>query len=437
MYTDYQTPELNFPFPVAGKMGEKLLQYIWQFQYFNRSDLQTIQGEGIQIISPGTINLHQGPDFQNAKIKIGDTLLAGTIEIHCKASDWKKHEHHKDKNYQNVILHVVYQNDVELDNHIPVLELESRISNLMLQQYGRLMESGSFIACAGKIHTIKEITWFAWKERLLAERLTRKSKKILELLGQSKGHWEETFWCLLARSFGAKVNSDAFEAIARSVSINILAKHKNSIHQLEALLFGQANLLNENFTDEYPKLLQREYFFLKSKYNLLPIELPIHFLRMRPGNFPTIRLAQLAMLVHSSAHLFSKILEAKNIADVKEWLECTANDFWHYHYHFRVESRFKKKKMGTSMIDSIVINTMVPALFSYGLYHNKEEQKTKAIQWLEQIGSENNSIISAFDTLFIKSKTAFDSQALIELKNEYCTKKRCLECSVGNAILKA
>jgi hypothetical protein len=436
MHTISSTPELNFPFYVTGKMGEKLLQYIWQFQYFNRSGLQTTKGEELQIIFTGTINQNQGPDFHNAKVKIGNTILAGTIEIHCKTSDWEKHQHHKDKNYRNVILHVVYENDVDLNNNIPVLELESRISNIMLQQYGKLMEATSFIACAGNIHSIKEITWIAWKERLLAERLTRKSKKILELLNENKAHWEETFWWLLARSFGVKVNGDAFEAIARSISINILAKHKNSIHQLEALLFGQANLLDENFEEEYPRLLQREYRFLKTKYGLNAIGIPVHFLRMRPGNFPTIRLAQLAMLIHSSIHLFSKLLEAKNIADVKEWMHCTANDFWHYHYHFHVQSQFKKKKLGKSTVNSIIINTIVPALFAYGLYHKNEEQKTKVLQWLEQIDSESNSIISGFLSLSIKSKNAFDSQALIELKNEYCTKKRCLECSVGNAILK-
>jgi hypothetical protein len=241
---------------------------------------------------------------------------------------------------------------------------------------------------------------------------------------------------MLARNFGVKVNGDAFEAIARSLSINILAKHKNSIHQLEALLFGQANLLNESFEDEYAKLLQREYRFLKTKYGLTAIRIPVHFLRMRPGNFPTIRLAQLAMLIHSSTHLFSKMLETKNITEVKEWLQCTANDFWHYHYHFHVQSKFKKKRLGESTISSIIINTIVPGLFAYGLYHNNEEHKNKALQWLEQLESETNSVISGFHALSINSKTAFDSQALIELKNEYCAKKRCLECSVGNAILK-
>ena len=241
---------------------------------------------------------------------------------------------------------------------------------------------------------------------------------------------------MLARSFGTKVNGDAFEALARSLPVTILSKHKNSIHQLEALLLGQANLLNRNFEEEYPRLLQREYRFLKTKYDLKPVDVPVQFLRMRPGNFPTIRLAQLAMLISSSSHLFSKILETENVEEVKKWLTCTANDYWHYHYHFHLQSNFKKKALGTSMIDSIIINTIVPSLFAYSVYHKSEPHKAKSLRWLEQISTENNSILSGFALLSVKSNSAYDSQALIELRNEYCTKKRCLECSVGNAILK-
>lgn len=417
-------------------MTEQLLQYIWQFQYFNRSQLETTDKEPIEIIFPGSMNKNQGPDFKNAKIKIGGILLAGAVEVHCIASEWQKHLHHKDKNYKNVILHVVNKNDVSFNNHIPVLELQSRISNSMLSQYNRLMQANSFIACAGNIQSVKDITWISWKERLVAERLTRKASKIHDLLRKNKDHWEETFWWLLARSFGTRENADAFEAIAHSVSLNYLAKHKNSIHQLEALLLGQANLLNDEYEDEYPKLLQREYLFLKSKYDLKPIDIPIHFLRMRPGNFPTVRLAQLAMLISASIHLFSRILEAEYLKEIQQWLSCTANDFWHYHYHFHLQSNFKKKQLGPTMINSIIINTVIPMLFAYGLYHKNETHKAKALLWLEQVTAEKNSIVTGFAQLMVKSKTAYDTQSLIELKNEYCTKKRCLECSVGNAILK-
>lgn len=417
-------------------MTEKLLQYIWQFQYFNRSYLITAEGENIQVVHPGQHNKNQGPDFINARIRIGSALLAGSIELHTKASEWAKHRHQHDQNYDNVILHVVYKNDIELENGIPVLELKSRISNLMLDRYEALMNSADFISCAPSIAAIKDITLLSWKERLLAERLSRKAQKVFVLLERSNNHWEETFWQLLARSFGTNINADAFEALAQSIPVKILARHKNSIQQLEALLFGQANFLEEEFEEEYPRLLQREYRFLKNKYALAKTDIPFFFLRMRPGNFPTLRLAQLAMLVHSSSHLFSKILEEQEVRAVKKWLGVTANDFWHYHYSFRQTTAFKPKHLGTAMINNILINTIVPALFAYGLYHNNEKIKTKALQWLEKTGAEANTILSGFNRLGILNKSAYDSQALLELKNEYCTKKRCLECSVGNYLLK-
>jgi hypothetical protein len=324
-------------------MTEKLLQYIWQFQYYNRTDLVTTEGGKVQVIAPGLLNKNQGPDFLNAKIKIDDTILAGSIELHIKTSEWKKHRHHLDDNYRNVILHVVFQNDETTASTAPVLELGSRISNLMLKHYDGMMASSSFIACGESIQSVKEITWLAWKERLLAERLGRKAARVLQLLEKSNNHWEEVFWWLLARNFGVTVNADAFETIAQTIPVNILAKQKSSIHSLEALLLGQAGLLDGSFEEEYPKLLQREYLFLKKKYRLAPSSIPVHFLRMRPGNFPTIRLAQLAMLVHRSDHLFSKVLEIEEVTVLKEWLRVTANDYWHYHYLFDQSVATRKK----------------------------------------------------------------------------------------------
>jgi hypothetical protein len=323
-----------------------------------------------------------------------------------------------------------------MKNDIPVLELKGRVSKILLQRYEDLMNASSFIPCEKSIATVKDITWKSWKDRLLAERLVRKAKAVDTYLQQNNYHWEETFWWLLARNFGIKVNAEAFEAIAKSVSVNILAKHKNQIHQLEALLLGQAGLLEEKFSEDYPQLLQREYKFLQAKYKLKPINQPVHFLRMRPGNFPTIRLAQLAMLVHGAAHLFSKIKEVASLKEVKSWFDVTANDYWHYHYQLGSASAYKPKKLGATMIDNIIINTIAPVLFAYGNYHDENKFKDKALQWLEQTTAESNSITKGFVKLGIENKNAFDSQALIELKNEYCSKKRCLDCGAGNAILK-
>lgn len=417
-------------------MTERLLQYIWQFQYFNRNELVTGEGESLSVIYPGNINSNQGPDFLDAKIKVGDTIWAGNIELHILSSDWSNHKHSNDKNYGNVILHVVWQDDINLHLPFPFLELQSKVSKILLTRFDELMNARSFIPCEAMIFDIPPVIWIAWKERLLVERMQKKAAIILDYLAQNNNHWEETFWWLIARNFGITVNSDAFEKLARSLPISILAKHKSQIHQAEAMLFGQAGLLENEFTEDYPRLLQKEYLFYKKKYQLQPIEISLHFLRMRPSNFPTVRLAQLAMLVHNSTHLFSAIKETTLLEDVKKLLNVTANDYWHYHYTFGEVTTFREKNLGSQMIHSIIINTIVPLLFTYGHYHKEEEYKQRALLWLEQTAEEKNNITKGFCSLGIENKTAFDSQALIQLKNEYCNQKRCLECAVGNKLLR-
>ncbi len=417
-------------------MTERLLQYIWQFQYFNKSELATAEGELLQIIHPGNYNTNQGPDFLDAKIKIGETIWAGSIELHINSTDWKNHKHSGDDNYKNVVLHTVWQHDATVKLPFSTFVLEDRVSKFLLKKYDELMNANSFIPCQKTIHQINSLNWISWKERLLVERLQHKSAIVFDYLKKNNNHWEEAFWWMIAKNFGIKVNSDAFEKIAQSIPINILAKHKNQIHQLEALLFGQAGLLVGDFTEDYPKLLQKEYEFLKTKYQLQKIEAPLFFLRMRPANFPSVRLAQLAMLVHGSLHLFTAVKESNNIADIKALLNVTANDYWHYHYMFEEQSAYKKKNLGTQMIDNILINTVIPVLFAYGQYHKENIYKDKALQWLLQITAEKNAITKGFAALGIENKNAFDSQALIQLKNNYCNKKGCLDCAVGNALLK-
>ncbi|MEO5945136.1 MAG: DUF2851 family protein, partial [Ferruginibacter sp.] len=258
-----------------------------------------------------------------------------------------------------------------------------------------------------------------------------------KMLQKNKQHWEETFWWLLARNFGIKINSDAFEAIAQSLPLNILAKHKNQIHQLEALLLGQAGLLEKDFTEDYPRMLQKEYIFLRKKYDLPQIHISLYFLRMRPANFPTIRLAQLAALIQESLHLFSKIKEAEDIEEVEKLLAVTANDYWNYHYVPDESTAFKKKALGKQMIQNILINTVIPVLYAYGLFNKNEILKSKALQWLEKTSAEKNNITKGFQSLGIENKNAFDSQALIRLKNEYCDHRLCLQCAIGNKILNA
>ena len=417
-------------------MTERLLQYIWQFQYFNTNELSTIEEETVQVIHPGTYNTNQGPDFIDAKIKIDNTIWAGSVELHIHSSDWKNHKHSGDNNYKNVILHVVWQHDADLKLPFSTLRLEDKVSKFLLAQYNGLMHAGQFIACEKMIHQVNELVWLSWKERLLVERLQNRSLIVFEHLKKNNNHWEETFWWMLAHNFGIKVNSHAFEKIAQSISINILAKHKNKIHQLEALLFGQAGLLEGNFIEDYPTMLQREYRFLKKKYQLQKVEAPLYFLRMRPANFPSVRLAQLAVLVHTSLHLFSLVKESRSLAAIKKLLNVTANDYWHYHYMLDEHVAFKKKNLGVQMMDNILINTIAPVVFAYGMYHSEDRYKDKALQWLLEIAAEKNAITKGFDKLGIENKNAFDSQALIQLKNEYCNKKKCLDCAVGNKLLK-
>lgn len=419
-------------------MTERLLQFIWQFQYFNTNELTTEQGDPLRILYPGLHNINQGPDFLQGKIQLDKHLWAGNIELHLKTSDWYKHRHHKDKHYKNIILHVVWENDqagTDLYN-LPTLELQSRISNLMLDRYEDLMLNRKFVPCENNWDNISSLIWTSWKDRLLIERLERKSQHIFQLLEDNNYNWEETLWWMLARNFGITINADTFEAMARSIPSTILGRHRSQIHQLEALLFGQAGLLNRDFEEDYPTMLRKEYQFLATKYQLKPINLPVLFLRMRPFNFPSIRLAQLAMLIQNSRHLFSKIKETRLIKDIGYMLEVTANDYWHYHYRFDELKEYRPKTLGMDMIHNIMINTLIPMLFTYGVYHDDQPLINKALSWVEEVPSEKNNIIEGWDETGIASRCAYDSQALIELKTQYCDKRRCLDCAIGNAVLK-
>lgn len=421
-------------------MTERLLQFIWQFQYFDKHELLTTQGDHVQIIFPGQLNSNQGPDFLDARIRIGNTTWVGSVELHIHTHDWNRHGHQHDDNYKNVILHVVWNDDgstfSEAGFSFPVLELKGRISSLLLDRYGMLMHNVSHIPCSAMIQEVPEIIWTKWKERLLMERLQEKSRRINEYLECNNYHWEETCWWMIARNFGARVNADAFEAMARSIPLNLLAKHKHQLIQIESILMGQADLLEIRVRDNYAQLLQKEYRFLRKKYRLRPSQHPVYFLRMRPVNFPTIRLAQLSQLIYSSTHLFTQLIEAAHPDDIRRMFDITANDYWHYHYRFDDESVFTEKKIGKGMIDNIIINTIIPLLFSYGNFHQQQELKDRAVHWLYLVESEDNRITRQFTSLGVENRHAADSQALTHLSQHYCDQKLCLSCAIGNAVLK-
>lgn len=421
-------------------MTEKLLHFIWQFQYFNKTILQTEEGEELIILNQGTLNTNQGPDFLLASVKINNITFVGNIELHVNASDWYKHKHSNDENYNNIVLHVVWNYDKPLvvkNKIIPTLELKNLVAKVLLQRYQYLMESKSKILCENFLPALTTISWMSWKERLTAERLEEKSSEIIQLFQDSKQHWEETFWWLLAANFGIKINKQVFKEVAQTITVNILAKHKNQIQQLEAMLLGQASLLNEQPIDDYTKLLQKEFQFLQHKYNFRKVNDKVLFLRMRPASFPTVRLAQLAMLIQNSSYLFSKIKEIESVKAVKQLFNVTANDYWHYHYKLGEKTEYAPKHLGTQMVDNIIINTIVPVLFAYGLYNKEEKYKSKAIEWLQALSPEKNSVITEWKNTEITAQTAFDTQALLQLNKFYCTKLNCLSCAVGVKILRA
>jgi len=422
---------------------EDFLHYVWKFRLFDRADLRANDGEELEIFSAGLHNSDSGPDFQNARIRIGDTVWAGNVEVHLSSSDWKKHGHTTDNSYNNVILHVVYRDDMPLvlpnGRKVPTLVLENRIpDDLYNRYYNLIFGNQTIIPCEASIGQVDSLTLHNWLTRVLVERLEKKSAAVIAALDLNRGDWEETFYQFLAANFGFKTNALPFELLAKSMPQNILAKHKNNPLQIEALIFGQAGFLEADFKDEYSQKLKSEYQFLQKKYKLIPVENHLwKFMRLRPQNFPTIRLAQFAALVVQSNHLFSKLLEIKDVKALRSlFTEIKVNPYWETHYRFEAESAPASKNLGADSIDILLLNTLALFLFSYGKHNQIHHYINRSLQLLEFLPHENNKIITDFSNLGVKIKTAFESQALLELKNSYCNYKKCLECGVGNKILK-
>ena len=419
-------------------MKESILHYVWQYKLFNTHELRTTDGEAVSVIDVGQHNTDAGPDFFNAKIRIGETLWAGNIEIHVLSSDWKRHGHHFNKAYDNVILHVVAVADTEVircDGE-KISQLILNFSPKIEENYDSLLAQKKWIACADRISSIPRIFVQSWKVALLTERLNSKVEAIEYLLEENNQHWEEAFYITIARNFGFGINSQAFEALAKSLPLSILAKHKNELFQIEALLLGQANLLSDEINDAYFSQLNKEYQFLQSKYQLTPISaVQWKFLRLRPDNFPHIKIAQFAALIHHSSKLFSKIIENPEIEYLQSLFGCQPSEYWHTHYRFGKKSNQKMKTLGALSVNGILINSVIPYLFCYAQHQGHQELKDTALQLLEQIPSERNSIIVKWEELGLKSTSAYDSQAFIQLKKEYCDEKKCLRCRIGHKVM--
>lgn len=423
-------------------LKEEFLHHIWKFGLFNQRELVTTDQRSVEVIKAGTHNHQAGPDFFNAKVKIADATWVGNVEIHVDERDWFRHGHHTDKAYNNVVLHVVHQaadgSQNQLGNDIPVLELRSRISQSQFDLYASFIESKQYIPCAGLLKRADPFIVSNWLGGTLVERLERKSTIILERLNQNRGDWRQTLFEQVAINFGFKVNALPMELLARSIPVNLLAKYRHSLNVLEALLFGQAGLLNTTFSDKYPQLLQNEYVFLQKKHGLVPIKVEgWKFGRLRPPNFPTIRIAQLAAVVHQSQELFSALITTSNVRELHKLFSGSASAYWDKHHRFDAEStRIQPKAIGKASLDNILINTVAPFLFAYSRHLDSTEHLNTALELLESISPEDNTVVRKMREIGFPAGNAAQSQALLELKSQYCDAKKCLSCAIGGHLLK-
>lgn len=420
---------------------EDLLHYFWKSGLYRSSQLHTTSGESLNIIAPGLHNTNSGPDFEQALIRIADTLWAGNVEMHLRSSDWYKHAHQHDTAYDNVILHVVYEHDKTVfrqdGTQIPVLELKNKIPERLIFSYRDLINSQHWIACEKALPSVDPLYIHSWLNRVLIERLEQKSTQIINLVKELRGNWDDAFYITIARSFGFKHNALPFECLAKSLNQQILAWHKQQALQIEALIFGQSGLLAKNFEDEYPQKLKQEFNFLAKKYRLKPLDASIwKFMRLRPANFPSIRLAQFAALVLKSNHLFAHILDTDDVLELKNnFAQLPINTYWQTHYRFDKLSAKHQEQLGELSLNNLMINSVATFLFAYGLYHNLETYRLRALQLLEQVPAENNQLLKRFEQLGLSVNTASSSQGLLQLKNNYCDLKKCLHCSIGSKIL--
>ena len=421
-------------------MQEDFLHYVWQHKKMTLKSLKTTAQETIILKAVGLANTNSGPDFFNAQLRIGTQFWAGNVEIHVKSSDWYVHHHETDTAYDSVILHVVWEHNMEIyrkDNTpIPTLELKNYVLPHTVTNYTTLInQKNDWIPCEPIISEVDSFTMSHWLERLYLERLETKYKAIEIQLVESKHDWEAVLFWQIAKNFGLKVNGDAFSSIAKSIEFSVIRKSQHDIFQLETLFFGQSGLLETDAQDIYISDLIENYKFLKNKFSLTNVGvLPVQFFRLRPPNFPTIRLAQLATLYSQQTNLFSKLMEARSLEELYAIFEGATSTFWETHYTFEKTSKFAPKKLTKSFINLVVINTIVPIKFAFNKF-NRHATQEDVVAIMQKIPMEHNSIVDKFNSLYAFGKTALDSQALIQLKQNYCSKNKCLQCAIGSALL--
>ncbi|MBR5204884.1 MAG: DUF2851 family protein [Bacteroidaceae bacterium] len=418
---------------------EQLLHYVWKHKIFPLKELRTTSGQQLEVIDAGLANSNAGPDFFNAKIKLDGVLWVGNIEIHTASSDWMKHNHHTDPAYDNVILHVATHIDAEVkrSNGETIPQLQMECPEQVQKNFDELKATDSYPPCYRIIPTLSPFMIHSWMSALQTERFEQKNAQLIERFRFCNNHWEDTLFITLARNFGFGLNGDAFETWAKNIPLRAIDKHRDNLFQIEASFFGQAGILADADGDEYYLKLKREYEYLAHKFSLTPMDVTRwRFLRLRPNNFPHVRIAQLASLYHRSYGLLSMLMEKATLKEVRELLRGGTSEYWLNHYTFGGLSPAIPKTLSDNSLNLLVINTVVPFLYAYGMHRGKEELCARATAFLEELKPENNHIIRMWSQCGLKVSHAGDSQALIQLKKEYCDKKKCLYCRIGYEYLK-
>ncbi|EAR12479.1 hypothetical protein PI23P_07635 [Polaribacter irgensii 23-P] len=421
-------------------MNEDFLHYVWKYKVFSKVNFKTTSHEDLMIVRPGLHNKNTGPDFLSAHLKIENQTWIGNVEIHLKSSDWYVHNHEVDLNYDAVILHVVWEDDVaiymENNKPLPTFVLKDVVDVRVVANYQRLFfKAQSWIPCQDSISTVDLFTFSNWKERLYFERLENKSKEIEGLLQKENNNFEAVLFQLLVKNFGLKVNGDAFLRLSQSVDFSVFKSVRNNENKIAALLFGQAGFLEGAVEEVYYHQLQKEYAYLKHKYGLQTIaNNQFSFFRMRPTNFPTIRIAQLVSLFYKYQSLFSQLITLQTVQEFYDFFSLETHFFWKTHYSFTSISKSARKSITKSFVDLLIINTIVPMKFLYQKARG-EHIDSSFLKILKEMSPEKNNIISKFAALKISANNALDTQSLLELKKNYCTPKRCLECAIGRVIL--
>ena len=418
---------------------EQLLHYVWKHKIFSLKELKTTTGQQVEVIDTGLANTDAGPGFFNAKLKLDGVLWIGNIEIHERSSDWFKHGHHADAGYNSVILHIASEIDMEISrsNGERIPQIQLICPEAVRTNYKELLETASYPPCYRIIPSLSPFTAHSWMSALQMERFEQKATLLNERLKRCQGNWEDAFFITLARNFGFGLNGDAFETWAHQLPFRAVDKHRNDLFQIEAIFFGQAGILEDSDGDGYYLRLKKEYTYLQHKFGLIPMDASLwRFLRLRPANFPHIRIAQLACLYHRAYGLLSRIMETETLQGVRDILKGGTSEYWLTHYTFGGSSPSRPKTLSNTSLDLLIINTVVTFLYAYGLHKGNRVLCARAGSFLEELKAENNYITRMWEQCGMKTSNAADSQALIQLKKEYCDKKKCLYCRFGYEYLR-